>query len=187
MHTWLAQGLILATEAGGEETRSGVDVILPAAAELFWGAVAFVILYVVLAKFAFPRLNETLDERRASIQGRLEDAEERLAEADRIKQRYEEQLADAKSEANRIIEEAKSTAESLRRDIVAKAEAEAQTIVSRAQQEVAAERDRALQQLRQEVGTLSVELASRIVEKELDQASHQELVDRYIQQLSGSN
>lgn len=176
--------LILAAE--GSE-RSGIDVILPAAAELFWGAVAFVILYVVLSKFAFPKLNETLEDRRAAIQGKLEESEARLSEADEIKQRYEAQLSDAKGESNRIIEEAKTTAESLRRDIVAKAEAEAQTIVSRAQSEVAAERDRALQQLRAEVGALSVELAGKIVEKELDAQSHQQLVDSYIQNLSGSN
>lgn len=181
----LATTLLLAAE-GGEE-RSGVDVILPAAAELFWGAVAFVILYVVLSKLAFPKLNEVLEERRAAIQGQLEESESRLREADDIKARYEAQLQDAKSEANRIIEEAKSTAESLRRDIVAKAESEAQAIVHRAQTEVAAERDRALQELRGEVAGMSVELAGRIVEKELDKSSHQQLVDSYIQGLSGKN
>ncbi|HEX9766668.1 MAG TPA: F0F1 ATP synthase subunit B [Nitriliruptorales bacterium] len=178
--------VILATAAEGGE-RSGVDVILPAPAELFYGFVAFVILYAVLSRFAFPKLNEMLEARRAEIQGKLEESEQRLSEADEIKQRYEAQLSDTKNEANRIIEEAKSTAESLRRDIVAKAEVEAQTIVSRAQSEITAERDRALQQLREEVGTLSVELAGKIVEKELDAASHQQLVDRYISNLSGSN
>lgn len=175
--------LVLATEA----EVSGVDAILPAPAELFWGAVAFVLVYLVLSRVAFPRLGEVLDQRREGIQGQLEDAETRLREADEIKARYEAQLGDAKTEANRIIEEAKTTAESLRRDVVAKAETEAQAIVARAQADVAAERDRALAGLRNEVAGLSVDLAARIVEKELDAPSHQQLVDSYIQNLSSNN
>jgi F-type H+-transporting ATPase subunit b len=70
---------------------------------------------------------------------------------------------------------------------VTKAEAEAQAIVARAQAEVSTERDRALSELRSDVGILSVELASKIVEKELDASAHQTLVDEYIARLSNSN
>ena len=178
--------LILATEAA-EEADGPLGIVLPAAAELVYGALAFAIVYFILAKFAFPQLNEVLEERKAAIQGKMEDADKAMAEAKKTKADYEAQLNEARGEANRLIEEAKSTAESLRRDIVAKAEAEAQAIVSRAQAEVSAERDRALQELRSEVGAMSVELASKIVGKELDQASHQDLVDQYINQLSSQN
>jgi F-type H+-transporting ATPase subunit b len=179
--------LLLATEAAAEEGGAGLGIILPAAAELFYGAVSFVIVYFVLAKYAFPKINQVLEDRSAAIQGKMEEAERVRSDAHSVKNQYEAQLGDAKAEANRIIEEAKTTAESLRRDIVAKAEAEAQAIVSRAQSEVANERDRALQELRSEVGALSVQLASKIVEKELDPATHQHLVDQYIQDLSRQN
>lgn len=178
--------LFLATEAA-ESGGGGLSIILPAAAELVYGAISFAIVFWLLSKVAFPRLNTALDDRRAAIQGKLEDADKALAEAEQAKAEYRASIGDAKGEANRIIEEAKQTAESLRRDIVAKAEAEAQQIVARAQQEVAAERDRALQELRAEVGALSVELAARIVEKELDPSAHQHLVDQYIQNLSRTN
>jgi F-type H+-transporting ATPase subunit b len=176
--------LLLAAEAEGS---NGLGIILPAAAELFYGAVSFAIVYFLLSKYAFPKINQMLDDRSSAIQGRMEEAEAKLREAEQAKADYQAQIGDAKGEANRIIEEAKSTAESLRRDIVAKAEAEAQAIVSRAQSEVAAERDRALQELRAEVGRLSVALASKIVEKELDASSHQHLVDQYIRELSRTN
>ncbi|MDX1657754.1 MAG: F0F1 ATP synthase subunit B [Nitriliruptorales bacterium] len=176
--------LILAAEEGGQ---AGLSVILPAAAELVYGAIAFAIVYFVLAKYAFPRINEMLDERRDAIQGRMEEAEEAKREAERAREQYQSQLEDAKGEANRIIEEAKQTAESLRRDIVAKAEAEAQAIVSRAQSEIQAERERTLQELRQEVGNLSVQLASKIVEKELDRDRHEALVNEYINRLSSTS
>jgi F-type H+-transporting ATPase subunit b len=176
---------ILAASAG--EDAGALDLILPAAPELFYGLISFVIVYVVLSKYAFPRINQMLDDRAAAIQGRMEEADAKLREAEQAKSDYQAQIGDAKGEANRIIEEAKQTAESLRRDIVAKAEAEAQAIVSRAQSDVAAERERALQELRAEVGQISVALASKIVEKELDASAHQNLVDQYIQQLSSSN
>lgn len=179
-------GWILAAESEGGG-GSPFGVILPEPAELVYGFIAFAIVYFVLSKLAFPRINSVLDDRTAAIQGRMEEADRAKREADALKTRYDEQLSDARSESNRIIDEAKSTAESLRRDIVAKAEAEAQTIVSRAQNEVAIERERALQELRSEVGALSVQLAAKIVEKELDPAAHQHLVDQYIQELSRTN
>jgi F-type H+-transporting ATPase subunit b len=179
----LAMQTLLALEEGAEE---GIE-LLPEPPELIWGAVAFLLLLAVMYKLVFPRVNEMLDDRAAAIQGKMEEADQKLQEAEEAKARFDESIGDARGEANRIIEEAKSTAESLRADIIAKAEQEARGIVERAQSEVAAERDRALQELRTEVGALSVELASRIVERELDASTHQNLVDEYIQQLSRNN
>lgn len=175
--------LLLAVAENGEESVE----ILPAAPELIWGLVAFLLLLGVMSKLVFPRVNEMLDDRATAIQGKMEEADAKLAEAEESKARFEESIADARGEATRIIEESKSTAESLRADIIARAEEEARGIVERAQNEVAAERDRALQDLRTEVGRLSVDLASRIVERELDASTHQGLVDDYIQRLSRSN
>lgn len=178
--------LLLATEAG-QEGGAGIELILPAGAELIYGALAFVIVYLVLRRFAFPQINQLLEDRRAAIQGRMEEAEEEFAEAQETREAYEAKLREAREEADRIVEEARSTAESLRQDIIDKAEAEAEQIVQRAQNEAANERDRVLQQLRREVGEVSVELASRIVERELDESTHRELVDEYVNRLSRQN
>lgn len=175
--------IYLAAEQGGQE---GIE-LLPEQAELIWGLVAFILLFLIMRKFAFPKLNQVLEDRGAAIQGKMEEADAKLAEAELSKRQFEASLTDARGEANQIIEDAKATAESLRAEIVAKAEAEAAAIVERAQADVAAERDRALQELRSQVGALSVELASRIVERELDATTHQGLVDEYIQRLSSTN
>ncbi|MTV26952.1 F0F1 ATP synthase subunit B [Nitriliruptoraceae bacterium ZYF776] len=175
--------LFLAAADGADE---GI-VLLPDMAELIWGAVGFLLLLGLLAKFVFPKVNQILTERGELIQGRIEEAEAKLNEAETTKAEYEAGIADARGEANRIIEDAKTTAESLRRDIVAKAEDEAALVLEKARADAATERDRLLQDLRTQVGTLSVELASRIVERELDATTHQALVDEYIQNLSRSN
>lgn len=177
--------VLLATEASGE--GGGLALILPEAAELVYGLLAFVAVYLVLRRFAFPSLNTMLDDRREAIQGKMEEAEATRAEAEQAKRDFEASIADAKGEAARIRDEAKADAERIREDLVAKAEADAAQIRERAQADAAAERERTLQELRGDVGRMSVELASRIVEKEVDPATHQSLVDNYINNLSSTN
>jgi F-type H+-transporting ATPase subunit b len=161
--------------------------LFPDTSELIWGLVAFLLLMAIMTKFVFPKLNEALEARRGAIEGKMEEADAKLTEAEEARRQYEASIADAKGEANRIIEEAKEAAEKVRADIVAKAESEAAAIVERARADVASERDRALQELRTQVGDISVQLASRIVERELDAATHVGLVDEYIQRLASKN
>lgn len=169
------------------EDASGAELLVPAAPELIWGFVAFLLLMAGMMKLVFPKANQTLEDRAAAIQGKMEEADAKLAEAERSKAEFEAGIADAKGEANRIVEQAKADAEAVRRDIVARAEEEAAQLLEKARADVAAERDRVLSELRTQVGALSVELASRIVERELDPTTHQALVDEYIQDLSSAN
>lgn len=171
---------LLAAEEGGIE-------LFPETPELIWGLVAFLLLLAAMMKFVFPRLNETLEERAAAIQGKVEAADAKLQEAEESKREYEASIADARGEADRILEEARTAAEALREEARNRAEAEATQIIERAQASVAAERDRVLQELRGQVGSLSVELAAKIVERELDESTHTDLVDEYIERLTSQN
>ena len=166
-----------------EEAENDPSDLFPAAQELFWGAVAFGVLFLFMVKFAFPRINRTLEARRERIQGELERAEQTRGEADQLLVQYRQQLAGAREESNRIIEETRRTAESMRSDLLAKAEREYQEIVSRAQEDIRAERDQVFGQLRSQVGELSVQLAGRIIGDSLDRDRQLRLVDEYIDQL----
>jgi F-type H+-transporting ATPase subunit b len=160
--------------------------LIPETVELIVGALAFIVVFAILAKFAFPSLNKMLAERTSRIQGNLERAEEARRTAEEELARYREQLANAREEANRIIEEGRRTAEQLRRDIQARAEQEAEATVSRAQEEIRLERDRVFQELRQQVATVAVDLAGRVVGESLDERAHQRLIDEYIDQVASS-
>jgi F-type H+-transporting ATPase subunit b len=162
------------------------NVILPDTAELIYGTIAFVIVFGVLWKFAFPSLNKMLADRTAKIQGEMEKAETTRTEADQVLADYKTQLASARDEANRIIEESRKTAEQLRKDIQDKAEQEAQASVARAQEEIRAERDRVFDELRGQLGDIAVELAERVVGQSLDPAAHERLIDEYIDQVAQS-
>lgn len=182
----IAQVMILAAEEGAEEA-SGLDLVLPDFAELLWGAIGFFLLMGILYKFVFPSLGKMLDERSAKIQGQMEQAESERQEAEQLRRQYEEQLADARNQGNTLVEEARAQAERVRADVLAKAEEEAQQIRERARADVEAERGRIVQDLRGQVATLSVDLAGKIVQRELNPEQHRDLVDQYINELSGLN
>lgn len=170
------------TEQPHEEEEE--NPLIPEVDELIFGSLAFLLVFVILARFAFPAINRGLKARSEKIRGDLEKAESERQEADRLLRRYEDQLKDARGEAGRIIEEARKTAEQMRRDMLAKAEEESHQVVARAQEEIRAERDRAFEQLRAQVGELSVELASRVIGVNLDKKAQEKLVDDYIDEVS---
>jgi F-type H+-transporting ATPase subunit b len=158
--------------------------IIPEVDEIIVGGLAFILVFLVLARFAFPRLNEAMKARTEKIRGDLEKAEQAKGSAESALERYEEQLREARAEAGKIIDEARKTAEQVRKDAAAKAEDEARQTVAKAQEEIRAERDRALQELRAEVGALSVTLAERVVGQSLDKDRQLKLVDDYIDELT---
>jgi F-type H+-transporting ATPase subunit b len=175
-------GLIATFLLAAEEVSDKKD-IYPKLSELIIGALAFAVLFFFLSKWAMPRINGILEERRKRIQGDLEKAEQAKNEAENLLSDYREQLAGAREDANRIIEEARRTAEAMRKDLMAKAEQEYQGIVGRAQEEIRAERDRVFQELKTQVGELSLALAGRVVGETLDKTRQLRLVDDYIKEL----
>jgi len=160
--------------------------LYPHWSELIIGVIAFGVVFYFIKAWALPQLNTLLEERRAKIQGELESAEQTRRQAEGELAEYREQLASARGDANRIIEEARETAEQFRRDIQAKAEEESRNTVARAQDEIRAERDRVFNELRAQVADIAVTLAGRVVGAELDTKSHERLIDEYIEQVASS-
>jgi F-type H+-transporting ATPase subunit b len=170
---------LLAQEAAQEERNP----ILPAANELIWGTVAFLILLFLMYRTVFPQVTKMYQDRRANIEGKLEEAEKERDEAEQLLQKYRERLAAAEDETHRILEEARANAERVRKDLLAKADADAERQLERARETIRSERDQAIRQLRGEVGTLAIELATRVVGDSLDRERQLRLVDQYIGQL----
>ena len=176
--------LAIRTAVLAQEATSDKENLYPHAAELLVGALAFAIMFYFIWKWVLPRVNTLLEERRQQIQGEIERAEATRSEADQLLADYREQLAGARDEANRIIEEGRRTADQLRRDLQAKAEEEASATVARAQDEIRAERDRVFEDLRAQIGDIAVELAARVVNQSLDKKAHEKLIDDYIEQVA---
>jgi F-type H+-transporting ATPase subunit b len=178
MHSFVAAFVLAAEEVSDKKD------LYPKLSELILGAVAFGILFVFMAKWVIPRVNQTLEQRRDKIQGDLEKAEQTRQEAEKELGDYRQQLSGAREEANRIIEEARQTAETMRKDLTAKAQQEYEKIVARAQEEIRAERDRVFQELKGQVGELSLALVMRVIGDSMDQGRQRKLVDQYIEELA---
>jgi F-type H+-transporting ATPase subunit b len=158
--------------------------ILPIWQELVVGLVAFGILAFVLMKFVFPRMEAVFQARVEAIEGGIKKAEEAQAEAARLLEQYKAQLAEARTEAARIRDEARADAEGIRQDVLAKAQEERDRIIAAGRESLAAERQTIIRELRAEVGTLAVDLASRIVGESLaDEARQRGTVERFLEGL----
>ena len=158
--------------------------LIPHWPELIIGAIAFLIVFSLLAKVLMPRISKTLEERTDAIEGGLKRAEEAQAEANKVLERYRAQLADARHEAARLREQAKEEAAQIVAQGRADGVAERQRIIDSASAQIEADRQQALTALRTEVGTLAVDLASRIVGESLaDEARQSRMVDRFLAEL----
>src|SRR2546421_2508816 len=131
-------------------------------------------------KLAFPAVTKMMNDRTERIRTNLDDAERVKAEAQQILDDYQRQLADARGEANRIIEEARQTADSLRRDLMTRAEAEVAELRQRSQEDIGAAKDRALAELRAAVADIAIGAAEVVVRHNLDRQTNIQLVEDYI-------
>ena len=172
-----------AEEATTTTQPEGINLLLPPTSELIAGLIAFAIIFFFVWKWVLPAVNKTLEARQQAITGQLTAAEEAKREAESLLADYRAQLAKARDEANQIVEEARSTGETLRSDIVGKAHTEAETLARRAREEAAAERERAATAIRNEVASLSLDLAQRVVAGSVDSKAQKALIDSYIADL----
>jgi F-type H+-transporting ATPase subunit b len=169
-----------------EEGSGGSAVVIPHVPEIIVGAIAFALLCFVLIKYVFPRMETIFQARVDAIEGGIKRAEAAQAEANTLLQQYKAQLAEARTEAARIRDEARADAEDIRQDVLAKAREESDRIIAAGREQLATQRESILRELRSEVGTLAVDLASRIVGESLaDEARNRGTVDRFLDELGG--
>jgi len=165
----------------------GIQVLLPASADLFWSFVVLVVIAVTFYRLVLPKFQEVLDERTAKIEGGIARAESVQAEAEAALVQHTQELADARAEAARIREEARGEGSAIVAELRAKAGAEAERILETARRQLEAERLQASVSLRAEVGALATQLASKIVGESLEDTARQSrVVDRFLDDLEAS-
>ncbi|MFB9727574.1 F0F1 ATP synthase subunit B [Haloechinothrix salitolerans] len=161
--------------------------VLPLPSEIALGLVAFGILLFILWKYVVPRFEKLYEERAETIEGGIEKAEKAQAEAERARQQYNAQLAEARTEAAKIRDDARLEAERIRDELRAEAEAEAARIVANGEAQLQAQKAQIIAELRSELGRNSIELASRIVGESLeDEARRKGTVDRFLAELDAT-
>jgi F-type H+-transporting ATPase subunit b len=158
--------------------------VLPIWQELVLGLIAFGVLYFVLWKYVFPRMEQTFKARVDAIEGGIKRAEERQAEANQLFEQYKQQLAEARNEAAVIRDRARADAEATREDMLRQAREERDRVVASGQEQLEQQRATLVRELRAEMGELAVDLASRIVGEALaDEARRRGTVERFLTDL----
>jgi F-type H+-transporting ATPase subunit b len=158
--------------------------ILPLWQEIVIGLLAFAVVFFVLARYVFPRMEETFKARVDAIEGGIKRAEERQREAEALFEQYQRQLAEARTEAAKIRDQARADANGIREDILTAAREESERIIAAGREQLDAQRATIVRELRTEIGTLSVDLASKIVGEALaDEARRKGTVERFLNEL----
>jgi F-type H+-transporting ATPase subunit b len=173
--------LATAVEEGVKVEAS--NPIVPHAEEILWGSISFFIVFGILAWKAWPAIKKALADREAKIRTDLESAESAKTEAETSLVQYQQQLAEARNEAGKIIEEARLAADQVRKDLIARAESDAAELRARAQDDIRLATERALADLQGRVAELSIELAEKVVERNLDRDTQIALIESYINQV----
>lgn len=188
MSAMLACQLFAPAVALAEEgEKSGLAVILPDPIEFVPMVVAFIILWIILAKFGWPVFDGMLQKRSDTIKQSLEQAEEARVESERVLAEYRQELADAKQQASQIVADAKKTGEAAKADITAAAQKEAAEIVEKARMAIESEKKAVVSQLQGSVADTSIAVASKLLGSDLSDDEHRAIIERYIREAGSFN
>ena len=144
--------------------------------------ISFTILVIVLYKFLYGPITRMLDQRAERIKSSLEAADRARAEAASSAEQVEQEMVKARQEGQRLIAEAQEAARRAAEQIEQRSKAQADEMIKRAEAEIAQQKDSAIEELRHEFAGLAVLAAERVVERELDTARHQELIDSVLEE-----
>lgn len=169
------------------EGKEGIAAILPDPIEFVPMLIAFVILCIILGKFGWPMFEGMLEKREKTIAEALQKSEEARIESERVLSEYQKQLADAKAESANIVSEAKETGEAVRADITKQAQEESAAMIEKARNAIEAEKNQAMSELKGSVADLAIDVASRLVLKDMDDAEHRAIIERYINEAGSFN
>ncbi|KZZ83841.1 MULTISPECIES: F0F1 ATP synthase subunit B [Bacillaceae] len=178
MFTIFALGAAGAGEAAAEGHFNGGDIIFQ--------LVAFLILLALLRKFAWTPIMNIMKERADHISNEISGAEQKNLEAGKLIEEQRVLLKQARQEAQSLIENAKKIGEQQKEEIITTARNEAIRLKESARKEIEQEKDQAVAALRDQVASLSVMIASKVIEKELNEQAQEKLISDYLKE-AGDN
>lgn len=157
-------------------------------ANIEWGTIffqlaTFIVLFLLLRRFAFGPLIGVLHKRQQHVEEQLQSAETQRQDAEGYLKEQKEELEKARKEAQEMMERAKKQSQTEAEDIVRTAQQKADRLLEEAKKDIEREKDKAVAELREEVGGLSVMLASKIMDKEIDKTDQAQEIDQFMKQV----
>ncbi len=147
----------------------------------FIATIANLFIQVYLIKrFLFKPINEMLEKRKALADAQIQDAKEAKAEAQAIKSEYEMNMQEAKNKANEILMTAQKTATIQSEEILKEASQQAAAMKAKAERDIAQEKRKAVNDIKNEIGGMAMEIAGKVIEREISEDDHAKLIDEFI-------
>lgn len=135
---------------------------------------------VIFKKLLLNPVKKVIAERKAKADSQIADAEKLRTEAEAMKAEYEQNLQNARTEANQIVAAAQKTVAARSEELLGEARAQAAALKQKAEADIAQERKKAVNEVKDEIGGMAMEIASKVVEREIKEADHQDLIDEFI-------
>ena len=135
---------------------------------------------VIFKKLLLNPVKKVIAERKAKADSQIADAEKLRTEAEAMKAEYEQNLQNARTEANQIVAAAQKTAAARSEELLGEARAQAAALKQKAEADIAQERKKAVNEVKDEIGGIAMEIASKVVEREISEKDHKDLIDEFI-------
>ena len=135
---------------------------------------------VIFKKLLLNPVKKVIAERKAKADSQIADAQKLRTEAEAMKAEYEQNLQNARNEANQIVASAQKTAAARSEELLGEARAQAAALKQKAEADIAQERKKAVNEAKDEIGGMAMEIASTVVEREIKEADHKDLIDEFI-------
>lgn len=135
---------------------------------------------LIFKKFLLKPIKQVIADRKAKADSEIADAQKLRTEAEAMKAEYEQNLQNARTEANQIVSAAQKTATARSEEIVGEARAQAAALKQKAEADIAQERKKAVNEVKDEIGGIAMEIASKVVEREISEKDHKDLIDEFI-------
>ena len=135
---------------------------------------------VIFKKLLLNPVKTVIAERKAKADSQIADAQKFRTEAEAMKAEYEQNLQNARTEANQIVAAAQKTATARSEELLGEARAQAAALKQKAEADIAQERKKAVNEVKDEIGGMAMEIASKVVEREIREADHKDLIDEFI-------
>jgi F-type H+-transporting ATPase subunit b len=172
-----AAAILMPTASGGS------FLITPNVGLMVWTLVLFGVSMLILWKVAFPRISEALDRRQRAIELSIEEADEIRRKADELLEEYRARLAEARQQADEIIERARKAGEAHERESEEEAKARRERLLEQTRRDIELETQRAIQEIRREVADLTVLATERVTRKTLTQEDQRRLVEETLKEI----
>mgnify|MGYP000392775962 FL=1 len=135
---------------------------------------------VIFKKLLLNPVKKVIAERKAKADSQIADAQKLRTEAEAMKAEYEQNLQNARNEANQIVASAQKTAAARSEELLGEARAQAAALKQKAEADIAQERKKAVNEVKDEIGGIAMEIASKVVEREISEKDHKDLIDEFI-------